>query len=77
MSKKIYMFSEKYEICCSIESDGRYYVHNGNWYGTRDGDLFTIEKTGMVLTITDWEEKTVNEVDEEFRKYIKLGGIKQ
>ena len=53
-----YMFSKSRHIMCEIQEDGKYWVTNGAWAGTRNGDEFTCDYTGSVSTITDWEERT-------------------
>ena len=51
-NSKTFMFSKSAGLACNL----RYYVHNGDWQGIRGGSTFTVEYTGKVLTITDWEE---------------------
>ena len=43
-------------LLCRVESENKYWVINGAWSGTRNGDEFTVDITGTVFTITDWVE---------------------
>jgi len=66
-----YMFSKKEHLACIIEEDGKYYVCNGDWRGTRNGDDFTIHTpnigTDITRTIVDWAERSLHDISDEDR----------
>ena len=49
-----YWYSENAGLWCEYTDSNDYYVINGEWDGTRNGDEFTVNYTGKVIVITDW-----------------------
>ena len=62
-----YMFSENAGLACLVKEDDVYYVCNGDWNGTRNGNEFTIHSNQSVLHIDDWELRSLHELTDEER----------
>ena len=63
-----YLFSEAARLACLIEESGQYYVCNGDWLGTRNGNEFTVCYNGTVLCIDDWEERSLHGLTDKYRE---------
>jgi hypothetical protein len=61
-----YKFSEERGLLCSTKGNS-YYVINGAWEGTRNGDEFKIKYGGETLIITDWVDINPHEMSEEWQ----------